>query len=533
MKRQSSLDLLWEKGKNRTVNCKNVSSIKASANVSSPKSEFIGVSWDVFSYKWKAHLSLETEGERIFLGLFENDRDAAMCVNQKCIEQGLDPPNEELLPLKENPFVNPPMLKRIIRLQTDPMDLNKSPKHQKHSSIAHIKREPGEALKWEVVIDKWRGELVEIQDRQDKIMKNIFDCEQDLLFIEAPKVTSSMSSVSSGSFGSCEILEGAPCSGGEELPDDITVTLRVNQRTRRIKKRSPEAKQLKTMPVWYPARSRHLTSTLSVEPTQRRHENVEYIHCFIIGSKNAGKLSLIDRYIYDDFLEVHYRRKIFRTISSSAKSLETHRAPFVKINHEAFCPMIHNSSGVHLTRNFFQTSYLDSIDAFVFVYNIADRNSFEELQSLYELVYTSRRSRGIEGALPAILVGTSLDLASPDHSKDRFIWDLAFSHLRSMFNFEITCSILSYIEKQDSIPWFEGWTLAKRWNLPFIETSSKTGFNVDEAFCATLREAQNPMLRLMSDFTLHRKRSFVNNAVKKKSSLKRWNPQAQTRILFA
>merc|ERR1719285_220419 len=484
MKRSSSLDLLWSTANNRAVKCNIVSNMDYSPSIaeSRPQSEYAGVLWDVFSYKWKAELHIAEEGDRLFLGLFENDRDAAICVNQKCAERGIEPLNPELV---EKPR----------------------------------KREPHA---WESAMDKWRGNLASIQKDHDEIMKTLFDCEQDLLQADiggnilTPDETrgeaSPLSSISSSSFGLYEQTAEGVISGSEtdiSAPAEPEVVVKAPEKEN--DKRSPEAKQLKTMPVWYPLRSRNLTNTLRIEPSQRRYEDVEYIHCLIVGSSNAGKLALVDRYIYDDFLDIRYRKKIHRKISNSGEALDTHRAPFIVINHEAFCPIIHNSSGVELTSSFLQTTnYLDNMDAFVFVYNIVDRKSFEELQLLHQLIYKSRLQRGHEGPMPAILVATALDCADDNHPKDRFIWDLSFSHLRSNFSFTITTTILSFLECKDSVSWFEGWSLAKRWNLPFLETSAKTGFNVEEAFHATFREAQNPMIRMFSRFTLHRKRSFVN-----------------------
>jgi len=505
MKRSSSLDLLWSSATNRAVKCNIVSNMDYSPAIadSRPQSEYAGVVWDVFSYKWKAELHIAEEGDRLFLGLFENDRDAAICVNQKCAERGIEPLNPELV---EKPR----------------------------------KREP-QSLNWENAMDKWRGNLASIQKDHDEIMKTLFDCEQDLLQADiggnilgddewnplsgddecggnflTPDETrgeaSPLSSISSSSFGLYDQTAEGMVTGSEtDIPAPSEPEVVAKAPKKENDKRSPEAKQLKTMPVWYPLRSRNLNNTLRIEPSQRRYEDVEYIHCLIVGSSNAGKLALVDRYIYDDFLDIRYRKKIHRKISNSGEALDTHRAPFIVINHEAFCPILHNSSGVELTNEFLDTTnYLDNMDAFVFVYNIVDRKSFEELQLLHQLIYKSRLKRGQEGPLPAILVATALDCADANHSKDRFIWDLSFSHLRSYFPFTITTTILSFLEYKDSVSWFEGWSLAKRWNLPFLETSAKTGFNVEEAFHATFREAQNPMVRMFSRFTLHRKRSFVN-----------------------
>jgi len=433
-----------------------------------------------FSYKWKAELDID-EGDRLFLGLFESERDAAMCVNQKCAERGIEPLNPSL--------------------------------------VEHSKREP-ESLQWESAVDKWRAGLVDIQKDHDEIMKTLFDCEQDLLqhisMVPDQTIgeTSPLSSTSStSSFGLYvenfhQTLEGEVEGGSDTSLIHDSENVPGKQENQ---KRSPEMKKLETMPPWYPRQSRLLLGALVIEPSQRRYDNVEYIHCLIAGAENAGKLALVDRYIYDDFMDVNYSNKIHRKISNSGEALETHRAPFIVIDNEAFCPIIHNSSGVTLTQEFLeQTNYVDSIDAFVFVYNIIDRKTFEDLQLLHELIYKARIKRGHVGEIPAILVATCLDRAPKDHAQERFIWDLAFSILRSYFNFTLTTTILSFVGERDTIPWFEGWSLAKRWNLPFLETSSKTGFNIVEAFHATFREAQNPVQQMFGKFTLHRKRSFVN-----------------------
>jgi GTPase KRas protein len=91
-------------------------------------------------------------------------------------------------------------------------------------------------------------------------------------------------------------------------------------------------------------------------------------------------------------------------------------------------------------------------DGFVFVFSVTDRDTFDELPKLYEEV---RRARE-EDRVPCVVVANKCDL------KDK----------------RVVCST-------------EARALAKKFNCPFIETSAKTGVNIDVAFQQCARRVQN------------------------------------------
>ena len=68
--------------------------------------------------------------------------------------------------------------------------------------------------------------------------------------------------------------------------------------------------------------------------------------------------------------------------------------------------------------------------------------------------------------------------------------------------------LFRFVDFGPFITWAEGVSLAKRWNVPFIETSAKLGENVEQAFYEAFKEAQNPQNMRCND--RHRKHSFID-----------------------
>ncbi|XP_033730316.1 ras-like protein 1, partial [Pecten maximus] len=93
--------------------------------------------------------------------------------------------------------------------------------------------------------------------------------------------------------------------------------------------------------------------------------------------------------------------------------------------------------------------YTRTGNAFLLVYSITDRSSFEEAEAIYEMIMIIKQ----ENHVPAVLCGNKLDLdATRDVSHD------------------------------------EGKVLAQTLGIPFMETSAKDGTNITQVFEVLVKE---------------------------------------------
>jgi len=303
--------------------------------------------------------------------------------------------------------------------------------------------------------------------------------------------------------------------GGEEIPaygglgetdlfSEVNEDALVAKEVAKDIKRMPEHQSTSTK-IWYPPRC--LIGMKEVKKLFRRCSDVQYIHALVMGPSNSGKAALLDRYIHDYFTEKQHYKAQPRP-ATITNVLESHRTPFILLGEDAYCPILHNTSGVEINEDFLKKDFVQNIDCLFLVYNITDRSTFRDLQRLYQMFFVVWKSCGFRTPLPAVLVGTCLDRVNEDHNKCTYIADLAFSELRAVFQFELTTLIHSFVGESDMISWFEGWRLAKRWNIPFVEVSAKTGLNVEEAFHCLFRESDSSIL-CSNRPTFHRQNSVV------------------------
>ncbi|KAJ6233289.1 ras-like protein rasb [Anaeramoeba flamelloides] len=120
-------------------------------------------------------------------------------------------------------------------------------------------------------------------------------------------------------------------------------------------------------------------------------------------------------------------------------------------------------------------SYMRSGEAFLIVYSVTDRKSFDEIATFHEQITRVKDSDDV----PIIIVGNKSDL-----------------------------------ENQRQISTGEGQDLAKTYGCPFLETSAKYRTNVDEAFFESVREINNQKEKLFE-------KENNSNKKKRKSSKKK------------
>eukprot|EP00761_Pharyngomonas_kirbyi_P011944 gb/GECH01011970.1/.p1 GENE.gb/GECH01011970.1/~~gb/GECH01011970.1/.p1 ORF type:complete len:183 (+),score=33.61 gb/GECH01011970.1/:1-549(+) len=95
--------------------------------------------------------------------------------------------------------------------------------------------------------------------------------------------------------------------------------------------------------------------------------------------------------------------------------------------------------------------YMRSGSGFLLVYSVTERTSLNDIPPLLEQI---KRVKDTD-TVPAILIGNKADL-----------------------------------EQERQVSWEDGEAKAKQWGCLFLETSAKTGMNVDEAFTKLVREVE-------------------------------------------
>jgi small GTP-binding protein len=98
-----------------------------------------------------------------------------------------------------------------------------------------------------------------------------------------------------------------------------------------------------------------------------------------------------------------------------------------------------------------RSSFYSSVQGFVFVYSVIDGNSLFEVEEIYKDILTCL----VKDTVPCVLVGNKVDL------KD-----------------------------EDSVPTEKGLEMAKKFGAKLLETSARTGENVDAAFEEGVRAVQ-------------------------------------------
>jgi len=102
--------------------------------------------------------------------------------------------------------------------------------------------------------------------------------------------------------------------------------------------------------------------------------------------------------------------------------------------------------------------YMRQGQAFLCVYSIIDRNSFDEILRFVQQVYQAKQLNPDTAKLPMICLGNKSDL-----------------------------------EPQRTVQTSEGQQLARSLGIQFMETSAKTRTNVEESFFAVVRQIRETM----------------------------------------
>ena len=155
------------------------------------------------------------------------------------------------------------------------------------------------------------------------------------------------------------------------------------------------------------------------------------------GDFKDGKYWLLGRFIFGSFMEFDY---CGHDTPEKFEMIDGKRIKF-----DMSCSSAEEYSG--LRDQMIRTSH-----AFMILYNVTLRKTFENLNELRQNIY-SLREKKMEDFIPIVLVATMCDL-----------------------------------EDRREVSKSEGEDLAKSWGCPFFETSAETGENVDEAFHAAYQE---------------------------------------------
>ena len=157
---------------------------------------------------------------------------------------------------------------------------------------------------------------------------------------------------------------------------------------------------------------------------------IKKIPITLFGKTCVGKTALIYRFIkleYEDFVETN----------------ENYYTPNIKINNKEYRLDILDTGGVKEKFKEFSEGWIKYGNCFILVYSINDKNSFEEINAIYEKICQTKNKKSIS----IILVGNKCDL------KDER---------------EVTEE--------------EGKKYAKSKGMLFLETSAKDNYNVNEVF---------------------------------------------------
>ena len=193
----------------------------------------------------------------------------------------------------------------------------------------------------------------------------------------------------------------------------------------------------------------------------------EKIKLMIIGDSNVGKSSILKQYIKNEFFE-----KYLTTIGIDFQ------IKYLNINNKKIQLQIWDTAGQEryrvVTKSYFNTS-----DGFIIVYDITNRESFNNINNWIEQIITLAGKD-----VRCIIFGNKNDLTNQRQ-----------------------------VQKE------EGKELAKKYNFNFFETSAKSGNNIEEGF-------KNITIDVMGDIKIiHNKRSSssILKRPKKKKTQKKEN----------
>ena len=184
----------------------------------------------------------------------------------------------------------------------------------------------------------------------------------------------------------------------------------------------------------------------------------------VVGSGGVGKSSctmqLIQNHFgheYDPTIEESYRKQV--TIDNEVCLLDITDT----IQYSEYITMI--------------TRFIRWSQAFLFIYSITSRTSFEEISSLRDEILRVKREKEEreEMFVPIVLVGNKIDL-----------------------------------QHQRQVSIIEGMELAKSFNCPFFEASAKTSFNIENSFFQVVREIRKIEKKMNRNVKIENKKKKRN-----------------------
>ncbi|GAM28585.1 hypothetical protein SAMD00019534_117610 [Acytostelium subglobosum LB1] len=179
------------------------------------------------------------------------------------------------------------------------------------------------------------------------------------------------------------------------------------------------------------------------------------IKLVVLGSGCVGKSSLTIRYVHNEFIDRY------------DPTIEDMYRKVIEVNGNHFMLEIMDTAGTE-TFLAMRDLYIRNGQAFMLVYSITSRSTFQELEQVKDQVLRVKDQS--VARLPMLIVGNKSDLES-----DRMV---------SSEETEKVCA---------------------KWGIPFIETSAKTNMNISTAFELLVRQMQ----RKLSDKDKKKKRSVV------------------------
>ena len=175
------------------------------------------------------------------------------------------------------------------------------------------------------------------------------------------------------------------------------------------------------------------------------HTGINDAKIVILGNSGVGKTQIANKYTSNRFDQYNSA-----TIGCDLQSKICH------VNNKLINLQLHDTSGSEKFRSLTKSYYRGALGA-ILVYDICDRNSFEELDSWYKDLLDNAGSP----SLKIILIGNKLDLA--DSKTDNF----------------------RQVSKDD------GEKYARYHNWPFFEASAKSSKNIHNAFETLAMEIVN------------------------------------------
>jgi len=170
-------------------------------------------------------------------------------------------------------------------------------------------------------------------------------------------------------------------------------------------------------------------------PKKKSSKKVNYPthHLVVAGGGGSGKSALTQMFIYGNFIEEYDPT----TCDNYSK--------LVEMDGQKYQLEIMDTAG---QEEILKNTHKSLGDGYLIVYSIIERHTWETAQKFHDNIL---HVAGLE-VYPTVLVGSKYDLS-----------------------------------EQRQIPEDEGKELARKWNCPFMEASSKTKTNVDESFFELIR----------------------------------------------